>query len=246
MSRNFELLQRLGMEEQLISPAPPEPARRPAVTPTTVRRAAPIAADPHAAGIVQQLYLAAEGAAPTALSFISLARGSGDTLCARVAENLAAQVSGWVCVIDADFRNPALHKYFCLPDGRGLAAALADTEPIGAFVRRIDGTQLAVLPAGAGTVPPAAGERLAERMRELREQFDYLLVRAPLGANAGDACFIGRLTGSAVLVIEAHETRRDTAARLKIQLEQNGVTVLGAVLNNRTFPIPQSLYSKLF
>jgi Mrp family chromosome partitioning ATPase len=71
-------------------------------------------------------------------------------------------------------------------------------------------------------------------------------VRAPLGANASDACFLGRLTGSAVLVIEANNTRRDTAARVKLQLEQNGVTVLGAVLNNRTFPIPQSLYSKLF
>ena len=246
MSRNFELLQRLGLEEQLISTGPAEPARRPMVTPTTVRRATPVTPDPHAAGIVQRLYLAAEGAAPSALSFVSLAKHDGENLCARVAENLAAQVSGWVCVVDADFRHPLLHQHFQLPNERGLAAALGDREPIGAFVRRIDGTQLAVLPAGRGNVPPAAGERLAERIREMREQFDYLLVRAPVGSNASDACFLGRLTGSAVLVIEANATRRDKAARVKLQLEQNGVTVLGAVLNNQTFPIPQSLYSKLF
>jgi Mrp family chromosome partitioning ATPase len=246
MSRNFELLQRLGMEEQLISQAPAEPARRPVVMPATVRRATPVSPDPHAAGIVQRLYLGAEGAAPPAVSFVSLTQDDDDNLCARVAENLAAQISGWVCVVDANFAHPALHKHFHLPNERGLAAALSDREPIGAFVRRIDGTQLAVLPAGRGNVPPAAAERFAERIRELREQFDYLLVRAPLGANASDACFLGRLTGSAVLMIEANATRRDTAARVKLQLEQNGVTVLGAILNNRTFPIPQSLYSKLF
>jgi Mrp family chromosome partitioning ATPase len=246
MSRNFELLQRLGMEEQFVSRTPAEPVRRPVAVPEVVRRAAVVSSDPHAAGIVQRLFLAPDGAAPAAVSFLSMERKTGDTLCARVAENLASQVSGWVCVVDADFAHPALHDYFLLKNERGLGDALADTQPITAFLRRIEGTQLSILTTGRGGSPLAAGERLSERIRELREQFDYVLLRAPLGRAANEACFYGRLTGSAVLVLQANATRRDAAARLKFALEQNGVSVLGAVLNDRTFPIPQSLYSKLF
>ena len=246
MSRNFELLQRLGMEEQFVSRAPVESVRRPVVEPDTVRRVAAVTSDPHAASIVQRLFLAPDGAAPTATSFVSLEPRTRDTLCARVAESLATQVSGWVCVVDAGFARPALHEYFLMKNERGLADALTDARPIGAFLRRIEGTQLSVLPAGRSGMTPTGGEKLAERIRELRDQFDYVLVRALPGRDGTDACFFGRLTGGAVLVIEANATRRDAAARLKFQLEQNGVTVLGAVLNNRTFPIPQSIYSKLF
>jgi Mrp family chromosome partitioning ATPase len=34
--------------------------------------------------------------------------------------------------------------------------------------------------------------------------------------------------------------------RVRAEMEQANVPVLGAVLNNRTFPIPDSLYAKLF
>jgi Mrp family chromosome partitioning ATPase len=244
MSRNFELLQRLGFEEQVIAPAPVEPARRPRRE--VVPRATPLPGDPHATSIVQRLFLTADGAAPAALSLISLDPRKRDTLCARIAETLAGYVSGEVCLVDADVEHPAVHAYFRLANDRGLAQALVSPGEISTFLRPVPGTQLTVLPAGHGTGAVICGERLAERVRELRENFDYVLVRAPLGVDAADACFLGRLTGSAVLVIEANATRRDAAARLKLQLEHNGVSVLGAVLNNRTFPIPSSLYSKLF
>jgi Mrp family chromosome partitioning ATPase len=245
MSRNFELLQRLGFEEQVTVAAPPERVRRPAIERDRVRRTEPLPSDPHAARIVERLYLAAEGTAPQSLLFVSLESRSGDTLCGRVAESLAAQVSGRVCVVDTNFGRPSLHSHFRVPNDRGLAGAVTSDDPIESFGHRIAGTDLTVVPAG-GRWEVSASERLADRIRELREHFDYVLVQSAVGSDAADACFLGRLLGSAVLVIEAHKTRRDTAARIKSQLQQNGVSVLGAVLNNRTFPVPQSLYSKLF
>jgi len=246
MSRNFELLQQLGFQEPVPASIPvPEPSHRAVVAPRLVERVAAMAPDPHAAGIVKRLYLASEGAAPQAVSFISLERAQADTLCARVAENLAAQTTGSVCVVDANFESPLTHSHFSLSNNHGLAESLSSDLPIGSFGRRIAGTDLTVIPAGLGR-PSASTERLADRIRELREQFDYTLIRTPLGADAADACFLARLTGNAVLVIEANATRRTKAARVKALLEQNGVAVLGAVLNNRTFPVPQSLYSKLF
>jgi len=247
MSRNFELLQGLGFADPVTATVPPveRVIRRPMAAPEVARRAAKIAPDPHAAGIVQRLYLATDGGAPPALSFISMEQTINDTLCARVAENLAAQIAGSICVVDANFAHPAMHIHFGLPNDRGLAESLATDAPIGAFGRRVAGTDLTIITAGKAR-PSACSERVAERIREMREQFDYLLLRAPAGTHPADACFLARLTGSAVLVIEAHATRRDTATHLKLQLTQNGVAVLGAVLNNRTFPVPQKLYAKLF
>jgi Mrp family chromosome partitioning ATPase len=244
MSRNFELLQRLGFDEAAISVgAAAEPPLRVTAVPQVVQGTALPPCDPYVSNIVQRLFLAGDGTAPTALSFISLASESGDTVCARVAQSLAAQVKADVCAVDADFEHPALHQYFQLPNTGGLAAALHDAAPVGAFASRIAGTQLTVMPAGSrGGWDAAGAAAVADRIRELRAQFEYVLVRAPLSS----AVFLGRLTGKAVLVIEAHATRRDAAAQMKLHLEQSGVEILGAVLNNRTFPIPQSLYSKLF
>jgi Mrp family chromosome partitioning ATPase len=53
------------------------------------------------------------------------------------------------------------------------------------------------------------------------------------------------LADGLVLVIEANITRRETAQKIKQDLELVGVCLVGAVLNNRTFPIPDSLYRHL-
>jgi Mrp family chromosome partitioning ATPase len=48
-----------------------------------------------------------------------------------------------------------------------------------------------------------------------------------------------------VLVIEANTTRRERAARAKEVLAESQISLLGAVLNNRTFPIPENVYQRL-
>jgi len=47
------------------------------------------------------------------------------------------------------------------------------------------------------------------------------------------------------MVLEANDTRREPAQKVKEMLEASDIPVLGAVLNKRTFPIPESLYKRL-
>jgi Mrp family chromosome partitioning ATPase len=53
------------------------------------------------------------------------------------------------------------------------------------------------------------------------------------------------LTDGFVLILEANVTRREAALKVSENLRASGIQVLGAVLNKRTFPIPESLYHKL-
>ena len=83
------------------------------------------------------------------------------------------------------------------------------------------------------------------RFEELRTQFEYVLINAPPMNVFADSALLGQFSDGVILVVEANSTRRETAQRLKENLEAANVQVLGVVLNNRTFPIPESVYRKL-
>lgn len=89
----------------------------------------------------------------------------------------------------------------------------------------------------------AAGE-LYSYLAAVREEFEYSVVLAdPADSNAiveGARCSDGL-----VLVLSALHTRRRAALNTKRALEEAGVRLLGTVLADREFPIPQNLYRRL-
>jgi Mrp family chromosome partitioning ATPase len=72
-----------------------------------------------------------------------------------------------------------------------------------------------------------------------------VLIDAPGTIVCGDAAILGQVADAAVLVIEANSTRRLSARKAKEALDAAGVRLLGTVLHNRSFPIPETLYNWL-
>ena len=56
---------------------------------------------------------------------------------------------------------------------------------------------------------------------------------------------LARNAEGVVLVLRANSSRREAARKAVRDLEAANVRVLGAVLNHRTFPVPESIYRKL-
>ena len=83
------------------------------------------------------------------------------------------------------------------------------------------------------------------RFAELREQFHYILVSAPPFTRETESTLMGQLADGIVLIVEANQSRREAVLRIKERLENAQVQLLGAVLDQRTFPIPEFLYRKL-
>ena len=73
--------------------------------------------------------------------------------------------------------------------------------------------------------------------------FHYLL----FGANISDGAtpFFCKACNGAVLVISANHTRREAAIRAKETLFGSNAELLGAVLVNRSFPVPELIYRRL-
>jgi Mrp family chromosome partitioning ATPase len=90
-----------------------------------------------------------------------------------------------------------------------------------------------------------AGDSATDRLRQLRTEFDFVLISAPPVGEIPSVASLGQRVDGAVLVLEAHNTKRDVALRAKQEWERANTKWLGAVLNNRTFPIPPALYARI-
>ena len=76
----------------------------------------------------------------------------------------------------------------------------------------------------------------------LPAEFAHVVISAPPVGLYADAALLAREADGVVLVLEANATRWRTARKAKQALKAPNVRVLGTVLNNRTFPIPEKIY----
>jgi hypothetical protein len=84
----------------------------------------------------------------------------------------------------------------------------------------------------------ANGDASEERLR-----FDYTIFGASISDSA--APLFCKASDGIVLVVAANQTHREAALRAKDILHSWNVELLGAVLDNRTFPVPESIYRRL-
>ena len=246
MSRNLELLRRVAKNE--FFNVLDEPVSPHVMTPTSIsfKKEPP---DPEITKLVQRLFSqASKGSGSKVVSFSGITRDDrSGWICARAGEALAEQVDTSVCIVHANLWSPRLHLHGNADHHIGLAEALTTKGAIRSFATPLCGKNLWLIPAGLVKPPSfnASMERYRERFAELREAFDYILINAPALSSEGEATFIGQLADGAILIVEANKTRRDTVRRAKAQLESAQVQLLGAVLDQRTFPIPEKLYRRL-
>jgi Mrp family chromosome partitioning ATPase len=198
--------------------------------------------------LVQRIFpLNAQGS-PQLVLFASLEKeGDACSISARTCEILAARTDGPVCVVDANFRSPFLHRYFGVENHRGFSDAIYEPSPAQDFTLHVAKTNLWVMPSGSAAVQlslPQLSEAVSSRMMELRTLFKYVVINSPLYLDRLPALPSFAADGI-VLVVEANSTRRETVREVMEELQIVGTRVLGVILNNRTFPIPNAVYNKL-
>jgi capsular exopolysaccharide synthesis family protein len=253
MSRNFELLQQV--------------AGNPGAAGTTVARSSlPLYADnareqvahlklegvarEETLRLVQSMFFtAAELHPPRVVMFSGIDSGNGCShVCAYAGSVLADNVAGSVCLLDANFRTPDLPDFFGVANHYGLTDSLRSHRAIRDFVTRLGPENLWLLSCGSHAADSTAlmnSEVMKARVAELRKEFDYVLIDSPPLNTFSDGVTLGRLVDGAVLVLEAGLTRREAILKVSADLRAAQIKILGAVLNKRTFAIPEALYRRL-
>lgn len=101
-------------------------------------------------------------------------------------------------------------------------------------------------------VPPVGKEEnqsstaaLHSLLGAIRTRFEFSIVVAPCATESTTAAALAQLADGIVLVLSAQRTRRITARKIKEKLESAQARLLGIVLSDRVFPIPERLYRRL-
>jgi capsular exopolysaccharide synthesis family protein len=187
------------------------------------------------------LFSGHNGARPRVIVLTSASPKEGKT---TVVCNLAialAEINHKVLVIDADLRRPRMHNVFGVKnDNNGLSELLLKQEPLdeavlGMAVRATHIPNLYVMPAGRSRFNAASllhSERLPELLGGLRGQFDTILIDTPPMVNIPDARVMARLADGVILILRSAHTTRDAALLAKQRFLDDGIEVMGTILNN--------------
>jgi hypothetical protein len=130
-------------------------------------------------------------------------------------------------------------------NGEGLREALFQPFALEHYLVPLRERNLFLLRRGKIESNTVTREGWVQRFVELRSRFDYVLIDAPTIAQSAESVLAAQLSDGVVVVVEANATRRELAASVCERLQSAKIKVLGAVLNNRTFPIPQGIYNRL-
>lgn len=156
-----------------------------------------------------------------------------------VAANLAlafSQLGERTVLVDANLREPGLHKLLGVPERPSLSTLLCGVPIARPFDRSAQMPSLYVLQAG--TPPPNPAELLerplfARLLDNLQRNFDRVIVDTPAAQGMPDARVIAAACGQAVLVGRRHQTAVATMNALHERLAKVGVDVVGVILNQR-------------
>jgi polysaccharide biosynthesis transport protein len=166
--------------------------------------------------------------------------GDGKT---SVAANLAialARANRSVVLVDGDMRRPRLHSIFNLDTRVSLDSLLRGGDPMGRLPLKelvvsteIEGLfVLPTAPVKDGSVSALLhSARLPLLVQRLRDAFDIVLIDTP-PMRLSDARVFGSIVDGALLVFRSGKTTRDAAFAAQDCLMQDGIRVLGAILND--------------
>jgi len=76
-------------------------------------------------------------------------------------------------------------------------------------------------------------------------EFEYSILEGPPAVESNEAMSMAQFADGIILVLSARRTRRVVARKIKAMLDATQARVLGTVLTDRVFPIPEGIYRRL-
>ena len=171
---------------------------------------------------------------PRSLVFTSSSKGEGKSISiANIALSLVECDNTRVCLVDTDFRAPALGRMFSMDQGPGLSEMLQESLSLDRVMRPTKVENLYLIQSGKEPRNPTdllASERLLNLVNALKRDFQYVLFDTPPVFPYTDACILGSRSNGIVFVVRMDRTSKSTVEKAIRSLESAGGHVLGTFL----------------
>ena len=175
--------------------------------------------------------------APKLMGVTSTNMGEGKSTSSLSIAIQFAQSGQRVLLIDADLRNPSLHRVLGADNSHGLTNYLTgNMQPAEVTLNTTVSNLFAIT---TGPLPPNPAELLAgKNMQALLElaadKFDHIIIDSPPILGLADALVIANLVEGMLLVVEAGKTRRSAAQDSLKRLVAVRARPLGCLLTKMT------------
>jgi polysaccharide biosynthesis transport protein len=172
--------------------------------------------------------------APRRLMVTSTMRDEGKSTSALALAINFAQLGHRTVLVDADLRNPSVHKLLGLHNEFGLSNLLVGEHQEHHLCRRTEVPNLSVITAGA--LPPnpvelLSGPRLLRLLDTLASLgFDRIIIDAPPMLGLADAVVLGKHIKNLLFVIQSNRTKRSNVKDALRRLGVAGLTPRGALI----------------
>jgi capsular exopolysaccharide synthesis family protein len=145
-----------------------------------------------------------------------------------------AQSSMRILIIDADLRAPMQHRLFGLQDLKGLSTVLGGTDTLEQAIQRTEIERLDVLPCGPAPFNPAEmlnSPAFAEKLEELADRYDLVLLDSPPITAVADARILAACADVSLLVLRTESSTRKNAEAARDGLRSVGARLIGVAVN---------------
>ncbi len=192
-------------------------------------------------GLVRQVFFS-DATRPVRQVVLSAVDPATDVsqICREMGEMLALETFGSVVVVGRRLR-------FSIDEEAGSAHDFASqyaNRPLRRIAMSVR-SNLWLAPSLESNGGPVTAASLHSYLGEIRREFEYSIVEARPAGESNETTAIAQFADGIILVLSALRTRRATALKAKEMLEGARARLLGTVLMDRVFPIPESLYRRL-
>jgi capsular exopolysaccharide synthesis family protein len=184
------------------------------------------------------LFYARVDTPPKVIVLTSAGREEGKSITVANLGVMLAQAGKNTLILDCDLRKPAQHKIFRARSIEGLVDVLVgEQDPQEVWQEPVPALKL--IPAGAPPPNPAeilTSRRLAAFLRQVRQEFDYVLVDTPPVGYASESAALAANGDGVLLVLDSQHTRKGSLRQALRRLGSVGANVLGTVMNRYEAP----------
>jgi len=138
-------------------------------------------------------------------------------------------------IVDADLRRPSMHKFFDVPNAKGLCDYLTTEADLDDLVQITKTENLFFLPCGKvprDSVGVLNSNRMMEFIEEVKGRFDLVFFDSPPILGVSDASILASCMDFTIMVVQHRRFPRSMSQRAKQAILNVGGNILGVVLNN--------------
>jgi len=165
-------------------------------------------------------------------------------IVANIAMYLSQYEGHKVLLVDLNLRSQALSETFSISSNGNLIDVLEERIPFEDAVNDI-GSNLHILPASKPAVNPIGfleSNNLTGLINSVRDNYDLIIMYCADLQNYKDAIILSSYADCTIIVMNEGKTHKRVSKYLIQPLQQKKVNLIGTILNNRSYDIPNILY----